>query len=60
MLRGWIEYCGKYRPSTLLGPLTMFHGILVKWARKKYRKSYAEARKLCERMARTKPELFAR
>jgi len=58
-LRGWIQYYGKYRPSAMLGVLTMFHRKLVKWAKKKYRKSYSDARRLCETWARTHPELFA-
>ena len=59
-LRGWIHYYGKFRISALRGLCTMFQNILVKWAMKKFkRRSWQRAREFMDRIARTKPTLFA-
>jgi RNA-directed DNA polymerase len=38
VLRGWINYYGKYYPSKLSYALQHFTRILVKWAMRKYKR----------------------
>lgn len=60
-LRGWIQYYGKFRISALRGVCKMFQRILVKWAKKKFkrlRQSWARARDLIDRISRKKPAMF--
>ena len=37
-LTGWFNYYGKFTQSEMFGIFKMFQKILVKWARKKYKK----------------------
>ncbi len=60
-LRGWIQYYGKFRISALRGVCKMFQRILVKWAKKKFKRlkqSWARARNLIEKISRMEPTLF--
>jgi RNA-directed DNA polymerase len=61
-LRGWLQYYGKFRISALYGTFLMFHKILVKWARKKFKslkRDWAKAWALLRRIAHDTPTLFA-
>ena len=61
-LRGWMAYYGKFRPSELLGLFTMFQRILVKWAKRKYKRlrgSYIRAMNFIRKISQTKTALFA-
>jgi group II intron reverse transcriptase/maturase len=60
-LRGWIQYYGKFRISALRGVCKMFQRILVKWAKKKFKRlkqSWARAWNLVEKISRMEPTLF--
>jgi len=60
-LRGWIQYYGKFRISALMGICNMFQRILVKWARKKFKrlnKSWSKAWYLIDKIMRKSPSLF--
>jgi RNA-directed DNA polymerase len=60
-LRGWLQYYGKFRISALYGTFLMFHKILVKWARKKFKslkRDWAKAWVLLRRIAHDTPTLF--
>jgi len=60
-LRGWLEYYGKFRPSELLGLCLMFQKILVKWAKRKFKRlrgSWNRAADLIRQISRRQPELF--
>ena len=61
VLRGWLEYYGKYQPSAL-GPLWRhFNKTLVSWAMRKYRPLYGHATKagkFIERISVRQPSLF--
>ncbi len=62
MIRGWINYYGKFTKSALNSVLQKINGTLVRWSMGKYRKlkhrvSYAA---LClKKQAHTTPNLFA-
>lgn len=59
-LRGWMQYYGKYCPSSL-GPIwNQFNSVLVKWVMRKYRKLNGKMRagKMLESMRQKHPALF--
>ena len=62
VIRGWIEYYGKYYKSELYAVLRYLNDKLVYWARGKY-KRFQRHRQRAEhwlgRLARREPELFA-
>jgi RNA-directed DNA polymerase len=60
-LRGWYQYYGRFRKSAFYRTFAMFQNILLRWARKKYKrlkKSWVRAAELLKRMAEQKPNLF--
>lgn len=38
VIRGWVQYYGRFRPSTLRGALRTIDHFLVRWAQRKYKK----------------------
>jgi RNA-directed DNA polymerase len=61
-LRGWINYYGRYRRSTLAGIFAMFNAIVVKWAKNRFRKlrrSWSKAFAFFASVVKTRPALFA-
>ena len=62
IIRGWIQYYGRYYKSRLYRVLRHLNRALVHWARRKYKK-LARHRRRAEhwlgRLARRQPELFA-
>ena len=61
VLRGWIEYYGKYNRSELNPVFGHFNKTLVEWARRKYKKFRGKTRAtmLVEGIAKREPQLFA-
>ena len=62
MIRGWIEYYGKFTKSELRSVFERLNGTLVRWSMKKYKKlakrpTYAAEH--MEEIARKHTELFA-
>jgi RNA-directed DNA polymerase len=62
ILRGWIEYYGRYGRSELYGVLRHFNRTIVSWLKKKYKKvrgKTTKAGKLLESIWKREPKLFA-
>ena len=62
ILRGWLEYYGKYTPSALYPVLRHFNLTLVRWAGRKYKKlrgGKTRASILLQTIMKQKPNLFA-
>lgn len=61
VLRGWIEYYGRYNRSALYPVLRHFNKTLVAWARRKYKKLRGKTRAaiLLENIVKREPYLFA-
>lgn len=62
VIRGWIQYYGKYYRSELYAVLRYLNDKLVHWARRKYkrfRRHRQQAEYWLGRLARREPELFA-
>lgn len=61
ILRGWIEYYGRYNRSALYPVLRHFNKTLGAWARRKFKKlrSKTRATTLLENIAKREPQLFA-
>ncbi|HHX5210808.1 TPA: group II intron maturase-specific domain-containing protein [Legionella pneumophila] len=61
MLRGWIEYYGKYSRSSMYRVWRCVNNMLLAWAKKKYKSlnnSRTKAGKLMERIHKEMPALF--
>ena len=61
VLRGWINYYGRYNPSGLHSVLRHFNKTLVRWAMRKYKKLKAhktQASKFLQSIAEREPHLF--
>ncbi|HEX8802185.1 MAG TPA: group II intron reverse transcriptase/maturase [Terriglobales bacterium] len=61
LLRGWIEYYGRYRPSTLSSVLRYVNLTLVAWAARKFKRlnrSKLQAAQFLERVAQAQRALF--
>jgi RNA-directed DNA polymerase len=61
VLRGWVEYYGKYTPSAMQPVWRHFNTTLVAWAMRKYRRldgHKIRAGKFIERIAVRQPHLF--
>lgn len=61
VLRGWLQYYGKFYPSALYPVLRHFNQTLVAWARRKYKKlarHKTRAVKFIEEISKTQPNLF--
>ena len=62
IIRGWIQYYGRFYKSRLYRVLRHLNAALVHWARRKYKK-LARHRRRAEhwlgRLARRQPKLFA-
>ena len=62
VLRGWIQYYGRYYPSALDPVLGHFNKTLVAWAMRKYRKlegHKTRAARFIQEIAKREPQLFA-
>jgi group II intron reverse transcriptase/maturase len=61
IIKGWINYYGKYYPSAMNIIGAYFNSILVKWAMRKYKKfrtSYVTAVRYIKQTAKYHPRLF--
>ena len=61
VVRGWIQYYSRYRPSALYPTLQYLNLVLVRWAREKYKRlrSWRRAMRWLRRIALGEPGLFA-
>lgn len=59
ILRGWIEYYGRYNRSSLYPALRHFNKTLVTWAMRKFGKSKTRASLLLEGIVKRESQLFA-
>jgi RNA-directed DNA polymerase len=61
IVRGWINYYGRFRPSELYPLLTRINAYLMRWARSKYRRlrSYRRAKAWWQGLVQRAPALFA-
>ena len=62
IVRGWINYYGRYYPSMLCSVLDHINVYLVRWARRKFKRLRQRpwaAWRLITRIARSEPQLFA-
>jgi hypothetical protein len=62
LLRGWIEYYGRYAPSALAPLLRYVNQTLLAWVMRKFKRFKAHkirAGKVLQRLAATRPDLFA-
>ncbi len=60
VLRGWLQYYGKFSPSSLESVWTQFNAVLVKWVMRKYKKinGKTKAAKMLESIQQKQPSLF--
>jgi len=61
-IRGWIAYYGRYYPTALHRAMLPLNRRLVRWAQQKYKRFRAHQSRTwdwLERMARSRPHLFA-
>jgi len=61
VLRGWLEYYGRYYPSAMYPVLRHFNQTLVAWAMRKYRRlkgHKVRAARFMEGIAKRQPQLF--
>ena len=61
ILRGWLEYYGRYQPSAMYPVLRHFNMTLVAWARRKYKRLQrhkTRAGLFVERISEREPNLF--
>ncbi len=61
LIRGWVNYYGKYRGSELSKVFRLLHNRLVRWARKRYkryRKNINRAFRWFDRVRKQYPNLF--
>ncbi|UCF37405.1 MAG: group II intron reverse transcriptase/maturase [Acidobacteriota bacterium] len=62
VLRGWIQYYGRFYPSALYAVFRHFNGLLVRWAMRKYKRLRGHRRRAeywLGGIARREPRLFA-
>ena len=62
IVRGWINYYGRFYPSKLVYSLNRINDYLVRWTewkRKRYRGRWMQARRAMRRAYQTQPALFA-
>jgi RNA-directed DNA polymerase len=62
LLRGWIEYYGRYAPSALFPLLRYINQTLVAWAQRKFKRfkrGAPLAGRFIKRLATERPDLFA-
>ena len=61
VVRGWINYYGRFRPSALLSTLNRINSYLVRWLMqkfKRFRNRWRRARQAMKRVAVQRPKLF--
>ncbi len=60
VLRGWLQYYGKYSPSSLEPVWNQFNAVLSRWAKRKYKKirGKTQACRLLESILMKQPGLF--
>lgn len=62
IVRGWLNYYGRYYKSAMSGALFTINRYLLKWTHRKYKRfkfGYRKAWRWLGRIAATKPDLFA-
>ncbi|MBN1546234.1 MAG: hypothetical protein JW902_06210 [Syntrophaceae bacterium] len=62
IIRGWINYYGRFYKSHMYAVLKYLNGALVHWVRRKYKRFARHRRNACYwlgRLARREPRLFA-
>jgi RNA-directed DNA polymerase len=62
VLRGWIQYYGRYHKSALYPVITHFNGLLARWAMRKYKRLHGHRRRADHWLggvARRDPRMFA-
>jgi hypothetical protein len=61
VIRGWIQYYSRFRPSAFSFPLQYLNLVLVRWVQRKYKRlrSWRRASRWLRRIARREPRLFA-
>ena len=62
VIRGWINYYGRYYPSALYPTLQQVNRTLSRWACRKYKKLRGHKRRAehwLGRIARREPQMFA-
>jgi RNA-directed DNA polymerase len=62
IIRGWLQYYGRYYRSALYPPLRQLDRDLVLWAKRKYKKLHGHLRRAAQwvaRLSRRAPKLFA-
>ena len=60
-VRGWVNYYGKFHPSSMKLTLHYFERVMVKWMQVKFKSLRMHRRKACHRLgriARNNPDLF--
>lgn len=61
ILRGWLDYYGRYYPTAMLPMLSHFNQTLIDWAKRKYiwlKRHQTRAGQFMERIAKSRPSLF--
>lgn len=58
VVRGWVQYYGKFRRSALVYSLRQIERYLVRWVRAKYKLSWGRAIHWLKQVARSVPNLF--
>ncbi len=61
VIRGWIQYYGKFYITELIGLANYFNLRLVKWARRKYKSLKLHKKRACDwlrRVFQANPTLF--
>jgi RNA-directed DNA polymerase len=61
IIRGWIQYYSRFRPSAFYPPLQYLNLVLVRWVQRKYKRlrSWRRASRWLRRIVRREPGLFA-
>lgn len=61
VVRGWINYYGKFYKSVMYATLRHLNNALICWVRRKYKKlkNHKKAERWLGKVARNKPEYFA-
>ena len=62
IVRGWINYYGRYRPSELVFTLNRINDYLLRWLVQKYKRfrgHWRRARRALAKVATLRPGLFA-
>jgi RNA-directed DNA polymerase len=61
IVQGWVNYYGRFYKSALYSIASRIEGVMVKWAKKKFKRfktSYKKAREWLTKIAKGNPEMF--